>query len=347
LISKITIDKVYQSTKVEEVVGDFVSLKKSGSNFKGLSPFSNEKTPSFMVSPAKQIWKDFSSGKGGNSVAFLMEHEKFSYPEAIRYLAKKYNIEIEEVITNNQDKEKASRRESMYLVVEDAMKFYRKNLNSKLEGISVGKSYLTERGFNDQSIDKFELGFSFNKKNEYYLHANNNGFSDEYIEKVGLAIFNNGNILDRFRSRIIFPIKNFSGRVVGFGGRIISEQKKVPKYINSIESEIYNKSKILYGLFESKSDIVKNDLCYLVEGYTDVIQMHQSGIKNVVSSSGTALTYDQILLIKRVTNNIVVLFDGDEAGLKASERGIEMILEMGMDVKVRNMAMIHLKNRKQ
>ena len=231
MISKITIDKVYQSTKVEEVVGDFVSLKKSGSNFKGLSPFSNEKTPSFMVSPAKQIWKDFSSGKGGNSVAFLMEHEKFSYPEAIRYLAKKYNIEIEEVITNNQDKEKASRRESMYLVVEDAMKFYRKNLNSKLEGISVGKSYLTERGFNDQSIDKFELGFSFNKKNEYYLHANNNGFSDEYIEKVGLAIFNNGNILDRFRSRIIFPIKNFSGRVVGFGGRIISEQKKVPKYI--------------------------------------------------------------------------------------------------------------------
>ena len=334
MISKITIDKVYQSTKVEEVVGDFVSLKKSGSNFKGLSPFSNEKTPSFMVSPAKQIWKDFSSGKGGNSVAFLMEHEKFSYPEAIRYLAKKYNIEIEEVITDIKDKELASRRESMYLVVEDASKFYRKNLNSELEGISVGKSYLTERGFNDSSIDKFELGFSFNKKNAYYLHAIKNGFSDEYIEKVGLAIFDKGNIIDRFRSRIIFPIKNFSGRVVGFGGRIISEQKKVPKYINSIESEIYNKSKILYGLFESKSDIVKNDLCYLVEGYTDVIQMHQSGIKNVVSSSGTALTYDQILLIKRVTNNIVVLFDGDEAGLKASERGIEMILEMGMDVKV-------------
>ena len=226
MISKTTIDKVYQSTKVEEVVGDFVSLKKSGSNFKGLSPFSNEKTPSFMVSPAKQIWKDFSSGKGGNSVAFLMEHEKFSYPEAIRYLAKKYNIEIEEVITDTKDKELASRRESMYLVVEDASKFYRKNLNSDLEGISVGKSYLTERGFNDSSIDKFELGFSFNKKNAYYLHATKNGFSDEYIERVGLAIFDKGNIIDRFRSRIIFPIKNFSGRVVGFGGRIISEQKK-------------------------------------------------------------------------------------------------------------------------
>ena len=334
MISKITIDKVYQSTKVEEVIGDFVNLKKAGSNFKGLSPFSNEKTPSFMVSPAKQIWKDFSSGKGGNSVAFLMEHEKFSYPEAIRYLAKKYNIEIDEVISNNQDKEKASRRESMHLVVENAMKFYTKNLNSELYGISVGKSYLIERGFNKDSIDKFELGFSFNKKNAYYSHAVKNGFADEYIEKVGLAIFNKGNIVDRFRSRIIFPIKNFSGRVVGFGGRIISEQKKAPKYINSIESEIYNKSKILYGLFESKSDIVKNDLCYLVEGYTDVIQMHQCGIKNVVSSSGTALTYDQILLIKRVTNNIIVLFDGDEAGLKASERGLEMIIEMGMDVKV-------------
>ena len=252
MISKITIDRVYQSTKVEEVVGDFVSLKKSGSNFKGLSPFSNEKTPSFMVSPAKQIWKDFSSGKGGNSVAFLMEHEKFSYPEAIRYLAKKYNIEIEEVISNNQDKERASRRESMHLVVEDAMKFYRKNLNSELEGISVGKSYLIERGFNEDSIDKFELGFSLNKKNSYYSHAVKNGFSDEYIEKVGLVIFNKGNTLDRFRSRIIFPIKNFSGRVVGFGGRIISRQKKLPKYINSIDSEIYNKSKILYGLFESK-----------------------------------------------------------------------------------------------
>ena len=334
MISKITIDKVYQSTKVEEVIGDFVNLKKAGSNFKGLSPFSNEKTPSFMVSPAKQIWKDFSSGKGGNSVAFLMEHEKLSYPEAIRYLAKKYNIEIDEVISNNQDKEKASRRESMHLVVENAMKFYTKNLNSELYGISVGKSYLIERGFNKDSIDKFELGFSFNKKNAYYSHAVKNGFADEYIEKVGLAIFNKGNIVDRFRSRIIFPIKNFSGRVVGFGGRIISEQKKAPKYINSIESEIYNKSKILYGLFESKSDIVKNDLCYLVEGYTDVIQMHQCGIKNVVSSSGTALTYDQILLIKRVTNNIIVLFDGDEAGLKASERGLEMIIEMGMDVKV-------------
>ncbi len=334
MISKITIDKVYQSTKVEEVIGDFVNLKKAGSNFKGLSPFSNEKTPSFMVSPAKQIWKDFSSGKGGNSVAFLMEHEKLSYPEAIRYLAKKYNIEIDEVISNNQDKEKASRRESMHLVVENAMKFYTKNLNSELYGISVGKSYLIERGFNKDSIDKFELGFSFNKKNTYYSHAVKNGFADEYIEKVGLAIFNKGNIVDRFRSRIIFPIKNFSGRVVGFGGRIISEQKKAPKYINSIESEIYNKSKILYGLFESKSDIVKNDLCYLVEGYTDVIQMHQCGIKNVVSSSGTALTYDQILLIKRVTNNIIVLFDGDEAGLKASERGLEMIIEMGMDVKV-------------
>jgi len=334
LISRSTIDKVYQSARVEEVIGDFVTLKKSGTNLKGLSPFSKEKTPSFMVSPVKQIWKDFSSGKGGNSIAFLMEHEHFSYPEAIRFLAKKYNIEIEETFKTDEEKEKLSQRESMYLVVQNAKDFFEKNLWKNTEGKAIAHTYLKERGFKDEVIKLFELGYSLNKKDSYSKEAISNGFSKEHLESTGLSISNQNQFIDRFRSRVIFPIKSFSGRILGFGGRILSDSIKTAKYINSPESDIYHKSKVLYGLYESKKTIAKNDLCYLVEGYTDVIQMHQIGIQNVVSSSGTSLTEDQIVLMQRLTQNIVVLFDGDEAGLKASLRGLEMILKKGMNVKV-------------
>ena len=334
MISRSTIDKVYQSARVEEVIGDFVTLKKSGTNLKGLSPFSKEKTPSFMVSPVKQIWKDFSSGKGGNSIAFLMEHEHFSYPEAIRFLAKKYNIEIEETFKTDEEKEKLSQRESMYLVVQNAKDFFEKNLWKNTEGKAIAHTYLKERGFKDEVIKLFELGYSLNKKDSYSKEAISNGFSKEHLESTGLSISNQNQFIDRFRSRVIFPIKSFSGRILGFGGRILSDSIKTAKYINSPESDIYHKSKVLYGLYESKKTIAKNDLCYLVEGYTDVIQMHQIGIQNVVSSSGTSLTEDQIVLMQRLTQNIVVLFDGDEAGLKASLRGLEMILRKGMNVKV-------------
>jgi len=334
LISRSTIDKVYESARVEEVIGDFVTLKKSGTNLKGLSPFSKEKTPSFMVSPVKQIWKDFSSGKGGNSIAFLMEHEHFSYPEAIRFLAKKYNIEIEETFKTDEEKEKLSQRESMYLVVQNAKDFFEKNLWKNTEGKAIAHTYLKERGFKDEVIKLFELGYSLNKKDSYSKEAISNGFSKEHLESTGLSISNQNQFIDRFRSRVIFPIKSFSGRILGFGGRILSDSIKTAKYINSPESDIYHKSKVLYGLYESKKTIAKNDLCYLVEGYTDVIQMHQIGIQNVVSSSGTSLTEDQIVLMQRLTQNIVVLFDGDEAGLKASLRGLEMILKKGMNVKV-------------
>lgn len=334
MISRSTIDKVYQSARVEEVIGDFVTLKKSGTNLKGLSPFSKEKTPSFMVSPVKQIWKDFSSGKGGNSIAFLMEHEHFSYPEAIRFLAKKYNIEIEETFKTDEEKEKLSQRESMYLVVQNAKDFFEKNLWKNTEGKAIAHTYLKERGFKDEVIKLFELGYSLNKKDSYSKEAISNGFSKEHLESTGLSISNQNQFIDRFRSRVIFPIKSFSGRILGFGGRILSDSIKTAKYINSPESDIYHKSKVLYGLYESKKTIAKNDLCYLVEGYTDVIQMHQIGIQNVVSSSGTSLTEDQIVLMQRLTQNIVVLFDGDEAGLKASLRGLEMILKKGMNVKV-------------
>ncbi len=334
MISKHTIDKVYETSRVEEVISDFVNLKKSGTNLKGLSPFTNEKTPSFMVSPVKQIWKDFSSGKGGNSVAFLMEHERFSYPEAIKYLAKKYNIEIEETFKSKEQKEKISERESMYLVVQNAKEYYKNNLWKDKEGNSIGFSYVKERGFEDKVIRDFEIGYSLNNKDSYFKYAISEGFSRDFLEKTGMCIFKENKAIDRFRARVMFPIKNFSGRVLGFGGRILSEKFKAAKYINSPESDIYEKSKVLFGIYESKKTISNKDLCYLVEGYTDVIQMHQSGIENVVASSGTALTIDQISLIQRLTQNIVVLFDGDEAGLRASLRGLEMILEKGMNVKV-------------
>lgn len=334
MISKNTIDQVYETARVEEVIGDFVGLKKSGTNFKGLSPFTQERSPSFMVSPVKQIWKDFSSGKGGNVVAFLMEHEHFSYPEAIRYLAKKYNIEIEETEQTDAEKEKLNERESMFLVAEHANSYFKETLWEASEGKAIGLTYFKERGFTDETIKKFDLGYSPQEKDAFSKSALKNGFQLEFLEKTGLTIVNENYQVDRFRGRVMFPIKSLSGRVVGFGGRILGDNKKTAKYLNSPESEIYHKSKVLYGIYEAKQSIAKEDVCYLVEGYTDVIQMVQSGVTNVVSSSGTALTELQIRLIQRLTQNIVVLFDGDAAGLRASLRGIDMILAQGMNVRV-------------
>lgn len=334
MITKSTIDQVYETARVEEVIGDFVSLKKAGSNFKGLSPFSQERSPSFMVSPVKQIWKDFSSGKGGNVVAFLMEHEKFSYPEAIRYLAQKYGIEIEETEQTDEEKAKRDERESMLLVSEYASDYFVHNLWESTAGKAIGKTYFLERGFTDETIKAFSLGYALEEKDAFSKTALKKGYALKFLEKTGLTIVNDERQIDRFRGRVLFPIKSMAGRVVGFGGRILGENKKTAKYLNSPESEIYHKSNVLYGLYESKQSIAREDVCYLVEGYTDVIQMHQRGITNVVSSSGTALTQEQIRLIQRLTQNIVVLFDGDAAGLRAALRGIDMILAQGMNVKV-------------
>ncbi len=330
MISKETIDKVFEFARVEEVISDFIALKKTGANFKGLSPFTNEKTPSFIVSPSKQIWKDFSSGKGGNVIAFLMEHEQFNYPESIRYLANKYNIEIIETTDKYENSEERNKRESLFIINSFAQEYFQ---NVVLKEVDV-KNYLKERGLSDSTIVNFNIGFSPDKKNSFYKYASEKGFSTDYLIETGLVISNENNHIDRFRGRIMFPIKSISGRVIGFGGRIIDSNKKIAKYINSPESKIYNKSKILYGIYESKQFIVKNDVCFLVEGYMDVVQLHEHGIKNVLATSGTSLTKDQIILIKRLTSNIIILFDGDQAGLSASMRSIDMILEEGLNVKI-------------
>ncbi|WP_277632563.1 DNA primase [Avrilella dinanensis] len=334
MISKNTIDAIFDATRVEEVIGDFVSLKKSGSNYKGLSPFSNEKTPSFMVSPAKQIWKDFSSGKGGNAISFLMEHEHFTYPEALRYLAKKYNIEIEETEQTDEDKQLVNEKESLFLVSEFAKKYFEEILWKTDEGQAVGLSYFKERGFSKNTIEKFGLGYSPDRWDAFTEEALSKGYNLDYLEKTGLTIVKEDKKFDRFKGRVMFPIQSLSGRVLGFGGRILGNDKKMAKYLNSPESDIYHKSKILYGIYHAKQAIAKEDNCILVEGYTDVIQMHQAGIENVVASSGTALTPDQIRLIQRLTQNVTVLFDGDAAGMRASLRGIDLILETGMNVRV-------------
>jgi len=334
LISKSTIDKVFDISRVEEVIGDYVQLKKSGSNFKGLSPFTEERSPSFMVSPVKQIWKDFSSGKGGNVVAFLMEHEHYTYPEAIKHLAKRYNIEVEETEQSSEEKEKASERESMYLVNEFAKSFFIKQMLHTDEGKSVGLSYFKNRGFTSETMEKFDLGYSPDEWQAFTDGALEKGYRLEFLEKTGLSIVKGEKRFDRFKGRVMFPIHSMSGRILGFGGRILTNDKKQAKYLNSPESDVYHKSKVLYGLYQAKQSIAKADNCYLVEGYTDVIQFNQTGIENVVASSGTALTPEQIRLINRLTNNITVLFDGDAAGLRASVRGIDLILEQGMNVKV-------------
>ena len=334
MISQTTIDNVFETARVEEVIGDFVVLKKSGSNFKGLSPFSDERTPSFMVSPAKQLWKDFSSGKGGSVVSFLMEHEHFSYPEAIKYLANKYGIEVEETERTDEQKEKATQKENLFIVSDYAKEYFHKTLLNVEEGKAIGLSYFKERGFTQKTIEKFSLGYSLDKWDAFTNTAIKKGYQLEFLEKTGLTIVKGEKQFDRFKGRVIFPIQSMSGRTLGFGGRILTNDKKAAKYLNSPESDIYHKSDVLYGLYQAKSVISKEDNCYLVEGYTDVLQFNQSGIINVVSSSGTALTPNQIRLINRLTKNITVLYDGDDAGLRASIRGIDLILEQGMNVKV-------------
>ena len=334
MISRSTIDRVFETARVEEVIGEFVQLKKAGSNFKGLSPFTDEKSPSFMVSPVKQIWKDFSTGKGGNAVSFLMEHEHYSYPEAIKFLAKKYNIEIEETVQSDQEKEQMNERESMFLVSNFAKEYFHDILLNSTQGKAIGLSYFKERGFSDDSIKKFDLGYCLDNWDSFTNEALKKGYDIKYLASTGVTIVRENKQFDRFKGRVMFPIHSMSGRILGFGGRTLSSDKKTAKYVNSPESDIYHKSKILYGIYQAKKEIAKQDNCYLVEGYTDVISFYQSGIENVVASSGTALTSDQIRLVHRLTKNITVLFDGDAAGIRASLRGIDLILEQGMNVRV-------------
>lgn len=334
MISNETIDKIFETARIEEVIADFVTLKKAGSSFKGLSPFVNEKTPSFIVSPAKQIYKDFSSGKGGNVVSFLMEHEHYSYPEALKWLAARYNIDVEETGQTDAQRQKRSEKESLYLVNEFANRYFQEQLWETEKGKSIGLSYFKERGFTDETIKEFQLGYSQEEYEALTKAAQKESYTLEYLVKTGLTKDSNGRTTDRFRGRVIFPILSHTGRVLGFGGRTLLKDAKIAKYLNSPESEIYHKSKTLYGIFQAKNELSKQDNCLLVEGYTDVISLHQAGVKNVVASSGTSLTRDQIILIKRYTQNVTILYDGDSAGIKASLRGIDMILEEGLNVQV-------------
>lgn len=334
MISKQTIAQILETAHIEEVIGEFVKLKKSGQNYKGLSPFTAERNPSFYVSPAKGIFKCFSSGKGGNVVNFLMEHEHFTYPEALMFLAKKYGIAVEEDAFTPEDAQAENERETLFQVTAFAMNFFMQNLHESEAGKAIGLEYFKNREMKPDTIKKFQLGYSPESWDAFTKHALENGYKLEYLEKTGLTITKEARSYDRFRGRVIFPIHNITGRILGFGGRTLLKDDNVPKYVNSIESEIYNKSQVLYGLYFAKSAIIRQDNCYLVEGYTDVISMHQAGIDNVVASSGTALTEDQIRLIKRYTPNITILYDGDTAGIKASFRGIDMVLEQGMNVRI-------------
>lgn len=338
MISKETIDKIFSVIRVEEIIGEYVQLKRAGSNFKGLSPFQDEKTPSFVVSPSKQIWKDFSTGKGGTAISFLMEIENFTYPEALRHAAKKYGIEIEETQAEQTEEQKAAQteRDLLYKIHEVANNFFQEQMYDTEEGQNIGLAYFKERELREDIIRKFQLGYSPEQKNAFTQYALGKGYSKDILEKSGLSIFpeNSTNGIDRFRERVIFPIHSFSGRVLGFGARILKNNIKTAKYLNSPETEIYHKSSVLYGLNQSKQAISRNNLCLLVEGYMDVIALHQAGIENVVSSSGTSLTTEQIKLIKRLTENVTILFDGDAAGIKASFRSIDMLLSEGMNIRV-------------
>ncbi len=334
MIPRETVEQIFDAADIIEVIGDFVTLKKSGSSYKGLSPFVNEKSPSFMVSPAKGIFKDFSSGKGGNVVSFLMEHEHFSYVEALKWLAGKYGIEIKEKERTPEEIAAQGEKESLFLINLYARDFFMEQMFNTREGKAIGLSYFKERGFNEATIKKFELGYSPERSDAFAKSAIEKGYKLEYLVKTGLVKANDRGMYDFFRGRVLFPIHNITGRVLGFGGRTLKSDKKIAKYFNSPESEIYHKSNILYGLYQAKNELIKEDECYLVEGYTDVISMHQAGVINVVASSGTALTDGQIRLIKRYTNNITILYDGDKAGIKASFRGIDLILAQGMNVKV-------------
>ncbi|HEX7365960.1 MAG TPA: DNA primase [Pelobium sp.] len=335
MIKKETIDKILETALIEEVVGDFVHLKKRGSSLTGLCPFHNEKSPSFHVSPAKGIFKCFGCGKGGDSVHFIMEHEKYSYPEALKYVANKYHIEVEETEVTPEFKQAQDRRESLYIVSNYAASFFEDRMWNSEDGRTIGLGYFKERGFRDDVIKKFQLGYSPDDWSALLDAAVKDGYQQEFFEEVGLVIKNDqGRIYDRFRGRVMFPIHSFTGRVIGFGGRTLKTDKAVPKYVNSPESEIYHKSNVLYGLFQAKKAIRDLNNCYLVEGYADVLSVQQAGVENVVSSSGTSLTTEQIRLIGRFTKSVTILYDGDAAGIKASLRGLDMILEEGLDVKV-------------
>ena len=334
MIPKQTVDEILETARVEEVVGDFVNLKKRGANLLGLCPFHNEKTPSFTVSPAKGIYKCFGCGKAGGAANFIMDHEHYTYPEALKYLADKYNIEIEEEEQTAEQIQQANEKESLFIVTQFAAEYFQQQLKDTENGRAIGLSYFKERGFREETIEKFKLGYSPDEWEAFTKAALDKGYKLDYLEKTGLTIVKGEKHFDRFKGRVMFPIQNISGRVIGFGGRTLSADKKTAKYLNSPESEIYHKSRVLYGLNLAKKSIIEKDLCYLVEGYTDVISFHQNGVENVVASSGTSLTTEQIRLIKRYTPNITILFDGDTAGIKAAFRGIDMILEEGMNVKV-------------
>jgi len=334
LIPRETIQEIIDTARIEEVVGDFVNLKKRGYTFVGLCPFHNEKTPSFTVTPKRGNFKCFGCGKGGDSVNFLMEHEHFTYPEALKYLARKYNITVEEEVQTSEKIQEQQEKESLFLVNDFAAKYFVHNLFNTDQGKAIGLSYFKERGFREDIIRKFQLGYAIDEWDNFTAHALRQGYKLEFLEKTGLTISKENKNYDRFRGRVIFPIHNLSGRVLGFGGRTLLSDKSIPKYVNSPESEVYNKSQVLYGINLAKSAIIAADNCYLVEGYTDVISLHQAGIENVVASSGTSLTTEQIRLISRYTKNVTILYDGDEAGIKASFRGIDMILEQGLNVKI-------------
>ena len=334
MIDHATVDRIVDVARIEEVVSDYVTLRKSGTNYKGLCPFHDEKTPSFMVSPAKGICKCFGCGKGGNAINFVMEVEQISYVEALRYLAKKYNIEIKETEMSAEQIQQRNERESMLVLNDYARKYFATNLHQHAEGKAVALSYFRSRGFRDDIIEKFQLGYCLDERDAFTKKALADGYNLNYMVKTGLTVKGENYTADRFKSRVMFPIHGLAGNVLAFGGRILKTDGKVAKYLNSPESEVYHKSRVLYGIYYAKRSIVKEDCCFLVEGYTDVISMHQAGIENVVASSGTALTPDQIRLVNRFTKNITVLYDGDTAGIKASLRGIDLILEQGMNIKV-------------
>ncbi len=334
MIDQLTIQRILDAADITDVVSGFVTLRRRGVNMLGLCPFHNEKTPSFTVSPSKGIFKCFGCGKGGNVVNFIMEHESLSYPEALKWLARKYSIEVVETEETEEQKQLKDDRESMMIVSAFAGKYFMRNLWEESEGRAVGLSYFRERGFRDDVLRKFEAGYSPDGKAPFTETAQKQGYRMEYLEKTGLTIRRDDWVRDRFAGRIIFPVHNLAGRIIAFGGRNLKNDPKAAKYLNSPESEIYHKSRELYGIFQARREMARAEKCYLVEGYTDVLSLHQAGIENVVASSGTALTSDQIRLIKRFTNNITIIFDGDEAGIKASLRGIDLVLEEGMNVKV-------------
>ncbi len=335
MVSQVTVDKIIEASRIEEVVGDFVNLKKRGASLLGLCPFHDEKTPSFNVSVAKGIFKCFGCGKGGDSVRFVMDHENASYPEALRYLANKYQIEFEETENTSEEQLVNDHKESLFILSAWAGKFFQTQMKETTEGNNIGLSYFKERGFRDDVINKFELGYSCEAWDGLTRQALLEGYQSGFLEETGLTIRKDGDRLyDRFRGRVIFPIHSFTGRVIGFGGRTLKTDKTVPKYVNSPESDIYHKSNVLYGLFFAKKAIRDADNCYLVEGYADVLSVHQAGIENVVASSGTSLTIEQVRLIGRFTKNVTILFDGDTAGIKASLRSLDMILEEGLNVKI-------------